>query len=384
MNELPPSSSTDPSASPQPATPAAERQPGAAAAASAASGPAQGRRPASAGLVYSGLVALGLLLAAQWWSSHEQIAGLREELAQRLRTGDVLNAETKVIAKSVQDNLKELQAKVNVLENKQLEAQSQQLALEQLYQDLSKTRDEWVLAEIEQVLSIASQQLELAGNVQGALIALQSVEQRLSRLDEPQFISIRRAVARDLDRLRALPNVDLVGIALRLDHAIEQVDDMPLLSSEKPAETGREQAAGAEPAPASEPAAQGTWLATLNRTVRAWANEIWTEIRELIRVHDVKAPEALLLSPTQGYYARENLKLRLLNARLAVITRNEAMFKRDIIAAQEAINKYFDVSARQTQAVQALLRQVQTSNVSIEVPTLAESLAALRNYKATP
>jgi uroporphyrin-3 C-methyltransferase len=89
----------------------------------------------------------------------------------------------------VQDQSKELQLKVGVLESRQLEAQSQQLALEQLYQDLSKNRDEWALAEIEQVLSTASQQLQLAGNVQGALIALQNADRSLSRSDKPQFIT---------------------------------------------------------------------------------------------------------------------------------------------------------------------------------------------------
>ena len=91
-----------------------------------------------------------------------------------------------------------------------------------------------------------------------------------------------------------------------------------------------------------------------------------------------------MLSPTQAYYVRENLKLRLLNARLALLARNEAAFRSDLNAAQDAITRYFDTRARQTQTTQALLRQVQASNLSIEMPTLAESLNAVRNYKAKP
>ncbi len=135
----------------------------------------------------------------------------------------------------VQETVTELQAKVNVLESKQIEAQSQQLALEQLYQDLFKRRDDWALAEIEQVLSTASQQLQLAGNVPGALIALQNADARLARADTPQFVTIRRAIARDIERLKALPNLDLTGVALRLDSVIGQIDRMPLLSDEQPA-----------------------------------------------------------------------------------------------------------------------------------------------------
>ena len=111
---------------------------------------------------------------------------------------------------------------------------------------------------------------------------------------------------------------------------------------------------------------------------------MWGEVRQLIRVRSVDVPDALLLSPTQAYYARENLKLRLLNARLALLSRNESAFRSDLIASQESITRYFDTRARQTQTAQTLLRQVQGSNLAIELPTLSESLNAVRNYKAKP
>jgi uroporphyrin-3 C-methyltransferase/uroporphyrinogen III methyltransferase/synthase len=346
-------------------------------------------------LIYVALAALAILLLAQWWYSHREMSSLREEVAQRLKSDESTNTEMKVLVRSVQDNTKELQSKVSVLEGKQIEAQSQQLALEQLYQELSRNRDDWALAEIEQVLSTASQQLQLAGNVQGALIALQYAESRLSRSDKPQFIVIRRAVAKDMERLKALPTVDLTGIALRLDSAISQIDNMPLLADEKPIEVvtppktsrrARKSAAAKTPAAkenaVSSPGSE--WLATLENKWNSWSNEMWTELRQLIRVRNVDTPEALLLSPTQEYYVRENLKLRLLNARLALLSHNESAFRSDLIAAQDAIARYFDTRARQTQTTQALLRQVQGSNLSIEMPTLADSLNAVRNYKAKP
>lgn len=346
-------------------------------------------------LIHVAIAALALLLLAQWWYSHREFSNLREEVAQRLKSDESTNTEMKVLVRSVQDNTRELQSKVSVLEGKQIEAQSQQLALEQLYQELSRNRDDWALAEIEQVLSTASQQLQLAGNVQGALIALQYAESRLSRSDKPQFIVIRRAVAKDMERLKALPTVDLTGIALRLDSAISQIDNMPLLADEKPIEVAtppktsrRARKSAAAKAPAVKEnavsSASSEWLATLENKWNSWSNEMWTELRQLIRVRNVDTPEALLLSPTQEYYVRENLKLRLLNARLALLSHNESAFRSDLIAAQDAIARYFDTRARQTQTTQALLRQVQGSNLSIEMPTLADSLNAVRNYKSKP
>ncbi len=337
---------------------------------------------------------LALLLVAQWWSSTNQISLLREELARRLQFVDVSNAETKATAKSFQEIAKEVQVKVGVLESKQAETESHALALQQLYQDLSKNRDDWALSEIEQVLSTASQQLQLSGNVQGALIALQNADARLARSDKPQFITIRRSIAHDIDRLKALPNLDLPGIALRLDSAIAQVETMPLWVDENQVVIAspvkvREPVKPAVPkalakdSKEAHPAEVGTaagWMLWLDDRWQSWSTEMVDHLRQLVRIRNVENPDALLLAPSQGYFAKENVKLRLLNARLALLSRSETPFRSDMIAAQDEIARYFDTRAKQTQTVQALLRQIQNSNVSIEMPSLAESLNAVRNF----
>lgn len=377
MNELPPSSEPTPRQESVPATPSVA--------------PFEPVAPSGKGiqrLLTLGLLVLALLLAAQWWSTNKELKSLRSTLAQKLLSGEAVNNEARLLAKTAQDTSKELQAKVSILENKQSESQNQQIALEQLYQELSRSRDDWALSEIEQVLSTASQQLQLAGNVPGALIALQNADRLLSRSDKPQFITIRRAIAQDLEKLKSLPIVDTTGMALRLDSVIGQIDNLPLLSDEKPVvpatqpKNARVKPAQAPQAPAT--AGSGEWMTTVRNKWDSWSNEIWLEIKQLVRVREVSTPEALLLSPTQAYYARENLKLRLLSARLALLSRNESAFRNDILAAQDTIIKYFDTRAKQTQAAQALLRQVQNSNLSIEMPTLADSLNAVRNYKAAP
>lgn len=337
---------------------------------------------------------LAVLLAAQWWSSQNQISILKEEVARRLLSADTTSNETKLVAKNVQETTKEIQAKVLLIESKQIESQSQQLALEQLYQDLSKNRDEWALAEIEQVLATASQQLQLAGNVQGALIALQNADGRLAKSDKPQFITIRRAIAKDIDRLKSLPALDLPGIALRLDSVITQVDHIPLWADEKSVVSPTPPKAPLRIIPKNQRASkqdvkvaeveESTLSMRLQDAWQSFSSEMWGEVKQLIRVRNVETPDALLLTPSQSYFARENLKLRLLNARLALLARNESVFRSDLVSAQDAISKYFDTRAKQTQNAQALLRQVQGSNLSIEMPNLSESLNAVRNYKVKP
>lgn len=344
------------------------------------------------------IVTLAAALAGQWWMSHAEIRSLREEVARRLQSGAAANAEVRSALKTMQEGVKELQARVIVLDNKQTESQSQQLALEQLYQDLSKTRDDWALSEIEEVLSTANQQLELAGNVQGALIALQNADRNLSRSDRPQFIAIRHAIARDQDRLKALPIVDVPGISVRLDSIIGQIDGMPLLSDEKPAASAtRPGKRRAHSTPKTAAAAQAGsngkgqtadtgpvngWLANAQDIWQNLGAEMWTELKQLVRIRSVDTPDALLLSPTQSYYIRENLKLRLLNARLALLSRNESAFRNDLRAAQDTIARYFDTRVRQVQTTQASLQQIQGSSLSIQMPTLSESINAVRNYKS--
>jgi uroporphyrin-3 C-methyltransferase/uroporphyrinogen III methyltransferase/synthase len=256
---------------------------------------------------------------------------------------------------------------------------------------MSRNRDEWALAEIEQVLSTASQQLQLAGNVPGALIALQNADRSLSRSDKPQFITIRRAIARDTEKLKALPSVDSVGLAVRLDNVIAQVDTLPLLSDAQPAQPASPEKKAQKgsrvrsKAPQVEPVVpQDTWVTRLQGAWNGWSSEMWTDVRQLVRVRSVDNPDALMLAPEHAYFLRENLKLRLLNARMALLSRNEAAFRADLLAAQETLARYFYTRARQTQTVQTLLRQVQGSNLSIEMPTLSDSLNAVRNYKAKP
>ncbi len=337
--------------------------------------------------------ALALLLAVQWLNTHNQIDGLTKELAKRLQSVEINNSEVKTTNRAIVETTREVQAKVTLLEGKQAEAQGQQLALEQLYQDLSKNRDEWALAEIEQVLATASQQLQLAGNVQGALIALQNADSRLAKSEKAQFILVRRAIAKDIERLKALPILDLTGVVLRLDTAIQSVDTAPLWSDEKaPTEAIAPKAPlrvlpnlnKSKSGQAQGKEAEYTLSEKLQDRWQSFSAEMWTELKQLVRVRSVKTPDALFVSPTQAYFVKENLKLRLLNARLALLSRNENVFQNDIKSAQDIIEKYFDERSKQTVALQSMLTQIQNNKLSIEMPALTESLNSIRNFKVKP
>jgi uncharacterized protein HemX len=213
---------------------------------------------------------------------------------------------------------------------------------------------------------LASQQLQLAGNVRGALAALQAADQRLTKAEKLAAAPLRRALAQDMDRLKALPQVDTVGIAVKIDNLVATADQLPLVV----ADTLPPTRVAMRAKPLEEPG--------LTRAAR----DFWEEMKALVRIRDLESNDAALLAPSHAYFLRENLKLRLLNARLSLLTRDEAGYREDLRVAQVWIARYFDTRAKPTASAQAQLKQLAQATVSIEPPTLAESLAAARAFKS--
>jgi len=310
-------------------------------------------------------IALAAGLATLYWlDARTRIGATQEELARRLRDIEADAREARSVARQSQEGVREAQVKVAQLEARLAESQSQSLALEALYQELSRNRDEWQLAEIEQVLAIASQQLQLAGNVRAALLALQLAEARLAKADRPQFLPVRRALARDIERLKSLPVLDIAAMSSRIDSLVAGVDSLPLAFDERSVAT-RDEARRPE---------RGFWSRL--------GSEVWSEVKQLVVVRQVGSSEPPLLPPPQAYFLRENLRLRLLNARLSLLARDEAGYREDLRAAQAWIRRYFDAGSKQAADALAQLKQLSAGSISFEMPTISESLDAVRGFKS--
>ncbi len=309
-------------------------------------------------------VLVGLAIAAVWADSRNRLREVQVEFARRLQDADHVAQEAERLARATQDGARDLQSKLGVIEGRLADAQSQQAALEELYRELAPGRDDWTIAEVEQVLLLASQQLQLAGNVRGALTALQLADSRLQRLDRPQFLPLRRALARDMERLKAMPFVDVTGIALRIDQILSVVEQLPLAIE---ARVGEE-------TPASSP--------TDGSVVRL-AREVWADIRKMVRIENMQRTDIPVLMPAQVYYLRENLRLRLLSARIAFLSRDEQTFRADLAAAEAWLRRYFDVSSKQAAGALLTLGQLQKTEVPTDMPDLNASLEAIRTLKAT-
>ncbi|MFN4149209.1 MAG: uroporphyrinogen-III C-methyltransferase [Rhodocyclaceae bacterium] len=328
------------------------------------------------------LLALAGSLATGWfgWRIERDFEATRAELARRLHDSDERLGEALASARSNRETLDALQAKLGALEAQLAEMQSQQIALAAIYQELSKNREDRLLAEIEQELSIAHQQLQLAGNVEVALIALSGAEARLAQSGEPQFLPLRKLISRDIERLKALPAADVTGIALKLDGLINAVPDLPLAFERRPVASAKSPRTAVREAPANDaaaPAAAAGWQGMLS----TWMGEVWHELRQLVRIERIDAPDPGLLAPREVFFLRENLRLRLLAARLALLARDGRGFRNDLQQAAAWIEQYFDTHAAAVKEALATVQGLRQLDVMRAPAALDETLAALRNFK---
>jgi len=290
-------------------------------------------------------------------------AELREQLAQLARDATPAIAQARQAAQDAQRQIADLKQTVDTI-------QAERGSLDQLVGDVGRMRDESALIDIERLITLAAAELQISGHVPTALAALQAADMRLMQVERPQYVGLRRALGRDIDRLRGVPQVDFTGLALKLDQLVQGIDTWPLLSDPKPARA-------ATPAKSEPPAPpKGAW-----NQIRAWVAQ---EFGDLISIREVETPEALLLSSSQQQLVRERLKLRLLSARQALLARNDKLFRSDLADAQATINRYFDARAAAPAAAVAQLKQIAQTTLAVDVPSLVESLTALRALRTAP
>ncbi|MPW17531.1 fused uroporphyrinogen-III synthase HemD/membrane protein HemX [Paraburkholderia sp. CNPSo 3157] len=337
----------------------------------------QPKRGKGTGLLWI-VIALVLIVAvAGGLALNRRVIKLDQQLSHRQQANDASTAELRVKTEQAVATVQAANAQIAQLEGKLADAQNAQQALQQQYADLARNRDDWTMAEVGQMLSSASEQLQLTGNTQLALFALQSADTRLAASDGAQVLAVRKAIAQDIDKLKSAPSTDLTGLAIKLDDAIDQVDQLPL-SGEAPIAHATPRAA--EPKDVDRVAA-----ATGEPKWKVWWNQFVTgvgqQLTSLVQVRRLDHADTMLVSPDQGYFLRENLKLRLLSARLALLARNQTTLKSDLNAADEALARYFDASSKKVQTARDLVKEVDQGSGAVEVPNLNTSLQAVHQYR---
>ena len=329
--------------------------------------PVAGPTGLALGMVWAiGAVATVALAASGFvW---QKVSGMQEQLARQSADAGAASVEARAMARQAMEQTRETAARQALTEARLSEVSLQRTQLEELMQSLSRSRDENLVVDIESALRLAQQQAQLTGSVDPLLAALRSADQRIRRAGQPRLTPLQRAIGRDIDRIKSATLADLPALLVKLDELVRLVDDLPVAN-----------AVGALPA-------GGRSAVDVRAEPQAWWQRslavIGQEIRGLVRVSRIEQPEAALLSPEQSFLLRENLKLKLLNAKLALLARQLESARADLVAASTALSKYFDPASRKTQTAASLLLQVQGQMRATDLPRLDDTLAALATAAA--
>ena len=307
------------------------------------------------------VLALGLASSALLW---QKLDNIQTQLARQSSEAGLSASQALVTARQAQEVAVDSAAKVALFDQRLAEVALQRSQLEELMQSLSRARDENLLVDMESALALAQQQAQLTGSMEPVVLTLHAVEVRLARAAQPRLARVQRAVAKDLARIQGMTLANTPALLVKMDELALLIDDLPLANAPPPKVPDT-------PALARTP----------TEAVVQWGERVLqslqTAVKDLVRVSRINDPQAALLSPEQSFFVRENLKLRVLNARLGLLARQVDAVRADLKLSAATIGRYFDPEARTTQTALALVKQMQTEFVTFEQPRVDETLAAL-------
>lgn len=320
------------------------------------------------------LATVGLVVAFLLW---QRLNLTQQELSRRSQDAGVQAGQARSMAEQSQQLTQTLQARLTLAEARLSEVGLQRSQLDELMASLSRSRDDTLVHDLSSNLRLAHQQAQLTGSLAPLVAALQSADERIARAAQPRLNPVQRAIARDLERLQLAPLNDVTAAVMRIDELSRQVDDWPLINAQ-PLEL-----AVLEPvqlASSAETQPEG-WLGVLGQW---WKNSwqwLWlqaeSQFSSLVRISRIDSPEAALMAPDQAYFLRENIKLRLLNARLALMARQGDVVKADLQMVQVLLQRYFRSDAPAVMDASEAVARVAEQVADTEVPRPDETWTAL-------
>ncbi len=312
------------------------------------------------------VIAIALFtLAWQWLNTRHRFNDIEKSLSLKLEQFETINEQSLTLAKQAEERSAQANARTIVLEQRLAESRDQQEALQTLYTQLAENRESTAVAEVEQLLTIASQQLQLNSNVKSALLALQVAQKRLEPLDLPRAIQLRETLAAEIDTLREVPQLDVVSLSGQLTQLSELCGKLPLISERQPTLNANSQQTNIPP----------------SNTLAKWVMPLWEDIKNLVTVERIDQPEPPLLATDQAFYLRENIRLRLLTARIALLQHDEATYKADLNMVKSWLMAYFDTKHPDTIKAMQLIKKLAAQKINMTLPQLNDSFAAVNRYK---
>ncbi|MDF1829165.1 uroporphyrinogen-III C-methyltransferase [Cycloclasticus pugetii] len=291
---------------------------------------------------------------------------LTQHISQLSSSIDALKNDTSRASNELQSKTRQVSNQLSDLNShvEQLE-QSADERITLLQQQVGKNRRQWLIAEAEYLVSVANTRLQLAGDVDTAIVALQTADQRLKENGDPLTFAIRQQIAKEINLLNSTFLPDTVGLSSQLLALEDAVSSMGI----KAPHAGTAQAPEIGKGDASP----------IPENIQDTLNDAWESFSKLIVVRRSDKPLAALMTPERIELIRKNLALKLESARLALINQQQALYTANIAIAKTWLGDYFDNNNPSVKTALKQLDKLENTVIKAELPSIALSLKMLRD-----
>lgn len=317
-------------------------------------------------LVWLAIVILLGLIAGSFWFLQQQLH--RQPLAP------VAPTQNASLIKPLENKITQLEQALNAdsatTEQRLAALNEANIALLDKVDKLAKSQEltnddvlrSWTLAELKFLLQSANQSALLAGDVDKAQAALTLADQQLKSLTDPRLHELRALIADEKLALASVAKVDVDGLALQLQSALDKVDDLkvlmgPQLNSQKDKDSATS-------------SSSSTWQTALSQA--------WQQVKSLVVIRHQQDAAVAVLVPEQRYFLYQNLRLKLESARLALLSARDRAFHDNLTSAEQWLQQYFIGTERD--AMLDMLTAMQSETITVDVPDISASLIWLQHY----
>jgi len=302
------------------------------------------------------LLLLGLLGAGGWYGY-----GLYQQTNAALSS--VKQAQTELVGKA-----QEFEGRVSQRMQAMLLKQQETVDyIDVLREKNQHLRKDWLLMESEYLIQLATYRLLFERDINTAIIALESADERLRDTGDPGILNVRKMIAQAVQELKQVPQADLAGLSLQLSAINKTIDKLPLTTSDPKAKQQLEQQE-----------MEGA------KKVESWSQlpaVIWSDLKGLVEVREHDKPIEPMLAPKERFFLIENVRLQLEQARLAMLSGQAAVYKERIATAISWISEHFDNKASITKTTLESLTTLANESIAPELPEIAYTYQALQKYR---
>ena len=282
--------------------------------------------------------------------------------AQEVKFDTTQLAQLESANKATQDKIAQVEELINAKSHELVGLQSQINKVSA--QANAQQPTDWLFSEADFLLNNALRKLVLDNDVDTAVSLLKLADETLAKVNNSQSAAIRSAINQDLKQLLSVAGVDQNAVMQKLSQLANTVDELPVLD----VNFGDDQNATKLSDSLSD------WAENAEKSATSFLNHF-------IRIspkHGADSKE--LLAPNQDIYLRENIRLRLQLAIMAVPRQQNELYKQSLEAVASWIRSYFDTNAEVTQSFLKSVDELSEVSIYVDVPSQLQSLSMLDKY----